>query len=278
MHAQVQTLCRLRRPAFRPIRSRSRIPTRYGFREEQKLRCGLRGDKRLAVHHTEELDEIYKLDAVVRDLDAPHLPAVGVQFTTKHDLEKEERTLDAVRRHRVVVRLLYLIAECPLEDRALPIIRDMVRQTARQPATKALIVAVLATDEKGDFFFRKREELPLETKGTKKTHKEQGTKSDETKDIRNSDSRRATSSTVRVRAKKRIDQDRLSSREGRHVFKLVRLRLAESVSTEPANCLQREKTDNEPGHSDRRNGPARVVGRRPDSQGGGKVWRVERAA
>jgi hypothetical protein len=278
MDAQTQTLRRLRRPVFRQDRKHTRNLRQYGFREEEKLRCGLRSDKRLAVHHSAELDEIYKLDAVVRDLDAPHLPAVGVQFTTKHDTEKEDRTLDAVRRHRVVVRLLYLVAECPLRAQALPMIRDMVRHTARQPSKKALILAVLAVDEQGQFYFRRREELPLETKGIRKTQDKERTKTHEKKDTYIADGIDAHVGAGPVHKSGPGAQPQLQSGEGRHVHEPVRLRLAKGVRAEQVGSVSGWEAGDESGSPDRGNDRARVVGRRPDAQGGGKVWRIARAA
>lgn len=277
MGTQAQTLPRLRPEVFQ-ARRYPRNLKRYGFREEEKLRCGLRSDKRLSVYHNLELDEIYKLDAVVVDLDAPYLPPVGVQFTTKRDPEKEERTLAAVRRHRVVARLLYLISECPLRDEALPMICDIVRETARQPARKAFIMAVLATDSEGNFCFRRLEELPLETDSKGLTKEKERTKTNEGQKKQVVAGVGAVVRVAPVRKSRAVAQAQLPSREGRHVFKLVRLRLAEGVRAEQVGAVSAKPAGEESGSSDRRNDRARLIGRRSDSAGGGKVWRVARAA
>lgn len=142
-------------PAAFPNRAGS-----YGHRQEALFRHGLRSDRRLSVYHDRSLDEIYKLDAVIRFRDQQHLPAVGVQFTTRHDEAKLARTFESVRRNRVVTRFIYLVAEDGLKNSAWGLIHDLVLTTARQPEGKGMVLAVLATDERGGFYLRKVKNFP----------------------------------------------------------------------------------------------------------------------
>ena len=135
----------------------------YGLRQERSFRKGLRGSS-LSVRYSPELDRIHKLDCVVIHRRLPSLPAVGIQFTTKHDPEKKARTIAEYRRHRAVPRLLYLEAECPLSAGAFGIIRKLVYQTARVPRKNKVVSAVLAFD--GGYFFRQVCGLTEENKGT----------------------------------------------------------------------------------------------------------------
>lgn len=88
---QTQTFTTPYYPFRTPHRSGSRL--RYGLRQESELRRGLSADNKLFVHHSDSEDTIYKMDAIVRFRDAPMLPAVGIQFTTKPDVEKMNRTI-----------------------------------------------------------------------------------------------------------------------------------------------------------------------------------------
>jgi hypothetical protein len=151
-------------PRFHWFRS-SGNALRYGLRQESELRRGLSADQKLHVHHDETEDAIYKMDAIVRFRNAPLLPAVGIQFTTKPDLDKVNRTIAVVRRTRIVSRLLYLEAECALNESAFPLIADLIRFLADGPAERGIVCAVLTTDGKSKYWFRDLKCFPLETAG-----------------------------------------------------------------------------------------------------------------
>jgi hypothetical protein len=105
----------------------------------------------LDVRYSYEIDTIYKLDAVVLVRERPLLPAVGVQFTTKHDEDKMRRTIDLIRRTRIVTRLLYLESECRLGLHAFDIIRTLVLFTATTKPGQDIVTAVLTKDDQGQF-------------------------------------------------------------------------------------------------------------------------------
>jgi hypothetical protein len=153
---QSNTVQRFQNPARPHPRRFPAYPLRYGLRQEEALRRGLRGDRRLLVHHNPEMDSIYKLDAVVRHRDDPMLPAVGIQFTTKHDPDKQALTIAAVRRTRFVTRLIYLEAECPLEESAFEKVRELVRDVAQNKESKGIVCAILYVNEEGCFDFRRK--------------------------------------------------------------------------------------------------------------------------
>lgn len=140
---------------------------RYGLRQERELRRGLSADHNLHVHHSATEDAIYKMDAIVRFRHAPMLPAVGIQFTTKPDPDKVNRTIAAVRRTRIVSRLLYLEAECPLAGPAFGLISDLIRFRANSSGERGIISAVLTSDGQGKYWFRDPKCFPLETTNTK---------------------------------------------------------------------------------------------------------------
>lgn len=144
-----------------PHRSASRL--RYGLRQESELRRGLSADNKLFVHHSASEDAIYKMDAIVRFRDAPMLPAVGIQFTTKPDIDKMNRTIAAVRRTRIVSRLLYLQAECPLNESVFTAVSDLIRFIAKSPGVQGIMCAILSTDGQGKYWFRDLKSFPLET-------------------------------------------------------------------------------------------------------------------
>src|SRR5271165_2072089 len=109
MHSQTKPITRRDWRFPSPLRhSASRLS--YGLRQESKLRWGLRSNTNLLVHYKASDDAIYKMDAIVQFRDMPMLPAVGIQFTTRRDLDKLNRTIAAVRRSQIVSRLLYLEA------------------------------------------------------------------------------------------------------------------------------------------------------------------------
>lgn len=149
-------------PRFHSFR-RSGHVVRYGLRQESELRRGLSMDTTLRVDHDQTEDAIYKMDAIVRFLDAPLLPAVGIQFTTKADPDKVKRTIAAVRRSRIVSRLLYLEAEYALTAAVFPMITDLIRVLAGSPADRAIICAVLTGDGHDRYWFRDLKCHPLET-------------------------------------------------------------------------------------------------------------------
>jgi len=151
-------------PSYRfrtPHRTGSHL--RYGLRQESELRRGLSADDKLFVHHSDSEDAIYKMDAIVRFRDAPMLPAVGIQFTTKSDTDKMNRTIAAVRRTRIVSRLLYLQAECPLDESVFTAVGDLIRFIAKSPGGQGIVCAVLSTDGQGKYWFRDLKSFPLET-------------------------------------------------------------------------------------------------------------------
>jgi hypothetical protein len=91
------------------------------------------------------------------------LPAVGIQFTTKPDIDKMNRTIAAVRRSRIVSRLLYLQAECPLNDSVFTAVGDLIRFIAKSPGSQGIVCAILSTDGQGKYWFRDLKSFPLET-------------------------------------------------------------------------------------------------------------------
>jgi hypothetical protein len=135
----------------------------YGLRQEGQLRRGLRDNGKLLVHYNASDDAIYKMDAVVRFREMPKLPAVGIQFTTRPDPEKLNRTIAAVRRSRIVSRLLYLQADCPLHPTVFGAIGDLIRLIAGSPAERGIVYAVLTTDGQNKYWFRETKCFPLET-------------------------------------------------------------------------------------------------------------------
>lgn len=98
----MQTQTPTRFPSYKPFRSfrRSGSALRYGLRQEGELRRGLSADPNLHVHHSATEDAIYKMDAIVRFRHAPLLPAVGIQFTTRSDTDKVNRTVATMLRTR----------------------------------------------------------------------------------------------------------------------------------------------------------------------------------
>ncbi|HEY6344096.1 MAG TPA: hypothetical protein VIY49_21585 [Bryobacteraceae bacterium] len=90
-------------------------------------------------------------------------PAVGIQFTTKFDPEKIQRTIAAVRRSRIVSRLLYLQVDGPITEAAFPIIRRLVRLTATFTDDKGFISVVLASDAQGQYGICDARAFPVET-------------------------------------------------------------------------------------------------------------------
>ena len=156
-------------PQMFPRCSGSRGTAPYGLRQEERMRRALRHDERLEVRYSRELDAIYKLDAVVLDRTNPLLPAVGVQFTTRHDPEKRRSTIAAVRRTRVVPRLLYLEAERPLGPPAYPLLLNLVRHIARLPVDRGIVSAILTRDGNHRYCLRQvRAEPAGETESTRK--------------------------------------------------------------------------------------------------------------
>jgi hypothetical protein len=106
------------------------------------------------VRYTKEIDTIYKLDAVVIDRRRPLLPAVGLQFTTMHSPEKMRSTIDMIRRTGIVERLLYLEAECRIDEGAFTLIQTLVRYTAETKPSQGIVTAILSKDEHGRFCLR----------------------------------------------------------------------------------------------------------------------------
>ena len=135
----------------------------YGLVQESELRQGLRGNTNLMVHYNASDDAIYKMDAVVQFRDKPMLPAVGIQFTTRQDMEKLNRTIAAVRRSRIVSRLLYLQADCPMQASVFGAIADLIRFIAGSPADRGIVYAVLTSDGQDKHWFREVRCFPFET-------------------------------------------------------------------------------------------------------------------
>ena len=154
-----------------PSRCTSRL--RYGLRQEAELRRGLRCDDKLIVHYRPRADAIYKIDAVVRFRDAPMLPVVGIQFTTKSDPDKMHRTIAAVRRSRIVSRMLYLEAECPLAEAAFPAIGNLIRFIAGSSGEQGIVCAVLTSDSQGKYWFRDLRSFPIETPDEKQSQQKE---------------------------------------------------------------------------------------------------------
>jgi hypothetical protein len=163
---QSNTIRRFRNQAWPRTQRFPDYPLPYGLRQEEALRRGLRGDRRLLVHHNPEMDAIYKLDAVVRHRDDPMLPAVGIQFTTKHDPDKQALTIAAVRRTRFVTRLIYLEAECPLEGAAFERVRELVRDVAQNKESRGIVCAILYVNEEGRFDFRRKTYISFKATGS----------------------------------------------------------------------------------------------------------------
>jgi hypothetical protein len=118
------------------------------------MRRALESGTGLDVRYSTEIDTVYKLDAVVIDRNKPLRPPVGVQFTTIHDEDKVQRTIDMIRRTRIVSRLLYLESECRLERPAFEMIRNLVMFVATAKPDKGIVTVVLAKDNQGRFTFR----------------------------------------------------------------------------------------------------------------------------
>ena len=133
------------------------------LQQEMELRRALCTDEDLDVRHNREIDTIYKLDAVVLDRTNPLLPAVGIQFTTKHDPDKQRRTIAAIRRSCGVPRFLYLEAECPLKASAYPVVQSLVRHTAQMPVDRGVGSAILASDGNEGYCLRQVKNCPIET-------------------------------------------------------------------------------------------------------------------
>lgn len=138
-------------PASRRPRT-SRLP--YGKAQELVMRRAVEAAQGLVVRYSLEADRIYKVDLVVADRERPLLPAVGLQFTTAHNPEKMQSTIDMIRRTRIVERLLYLEAECRIDEAASTLIQTLVRHTAETKPSKGIVTAVLCKDEHGRFCLR----------------------------------------------------------------------------------------------------------------------------
>jgi len=136
-------------PPLRPATGLS-----YGKQQEMMMRRALESGTGLDVRYTTEIDTVYKLDAVVIDRSRPLRPAVGIQFTTMHNEDKVRRTIDMIRRTRIVERLLYLEAECRLDRSAFDMIRNLVMFVATAKSDKGIVTVVLAKDNQGRFTFR----------------------------------------------------------------------------------------------------------------------------
>ena len=132
--------------------TRSQLP--YGKAQELVMRRALEADPDLAVLYSPEADRIYKVDLVVADRRRPLLPVVGLQFTTAHNPEKMQSTIDMIRRTRIVERLLYLEAECRIEQAAFTLIQTLVRHTADTKPSQGIVTAILNKDEHGRFCLR----------------------------------------------------------------------------------------------------------------------------
>lgn len=139
-------------PMGRRARRRPHLP--YGKAQEAIMRRALHEDDGFVVRYTKEIDTIYKLDAVVLDRERPLVPAVGLQFTTAHNQEKMQSTIDMVRRTGIVQRLVYLEAECPINEAAFPLIQTLVRHAATAKPAQGIVTAVLSKDERGGFTLR----------------------------------------------------------------------------------------------------------------------------
>jgi hypothetical protein len=147
----------IRRPGMPlPPDSRRRCTSRlpYGKAQELVMRRALEADHGLVTKYSPEADRIYKVDLVVVDQQRPLLPAVGLQFTTAHNPEKMQSTIDMIRRTRIVERLLYLEAECRIEEAAFALIQTLVRHTAATKPSQGIVTAVLGRDEHGRFCLR----------------------------------------------------------------------------------------------------------------------------
>ena len=158
---------------FPGLPSRRTPRLRYGLWQEKELRRGLRDRGKLIVHYSSSADAIYKIDAIVRFRNAPMLPAVGIQFTTKADPDKMQRTIAAVRRSRIVSRMLYLEAECPLAEPAFPAIGNLIRFIAESSGEQGIVCAVLTSDGQGKYWFRDRKSFPVETSNEKQSQQKE---------------------------------------------------------------------------------------------------------
>lgn len=139
--------------SFSPRRPHtSRLP--YGKAQELIMRRALQAARSWAVRYTKEIDTIYKLDAVVIDRERPLLPAVGLQFTTMHSPDKMQSTIDMIRRTGIVERLLYLEAECRIDEAAFVLIQTLVHYTAETKPAQGIVTAILGKDEQGRFCLR----------------------------------------------------------------------------------------------------------------------------
>jgi hypothetical protein len=139
-------------PMGRRARRHPHLP--YGKAQEVIMRRALHKGDGFVVRYTREIDTIYKLDAVVLDRERPLAPAVGLQFTTAHNQEKMQSTIDMVRRTGIVQRFVYLEAECPIEEAAFPLIQTLVRYTATAKPAQGIVTAILTKDERGCFTLR----------------------------------------------------------------------------------------------------------------------------
>lgn len=128
------------------IGRRTRPTSTYGLRQEELLLRLVEKNADLAVCHSSEIDRNYKLDAIVLHRRRPDLPAVGLQFTTKHSTEKQVATLDAVARSSIVVRLLYLETAEPVGQEVAQRVVELIRHVADQPAERAAVFARVYRD------------------------------------------------------------------------------------------------------------------------------------
>lgn len=126
----------------------------YGKQQEILMRRALESGAEFDVRYSTKIDTVYKLDAVVIDRARPLRPAVGIQFTTIHDADKVQGTIDIIRRTRIVERLLYLESECRLEQTAFEMICNLVMFVSTAKPDKGIVTVVLAKDSQGRFTFR----------------------------------------------------------------------------------------------------------------------------
>lgn len=124
----------------------------WGLQQEALLREGLEADGRFNVQASTALDRVHKIDLVVLHRDAPHLPPVGIQFTTRYDPHKRARTVRSVRRDQVVSHLLYLEARCLICEEVLRLVGQLIGYTARRPLSGAVVSAVVWYDPLASVF------------------------------------------------------------------------------------------------------------------------------
>lgn len=67
-----------------------------------------------------------------------------------------------MRRTRIVSRLLYLEAECPLAESVFPLIADLIRKLAHNPAERGVIYARLTGDGQGNYSLREMQCFALD--------------------------------------------------------------------------------------------------------------------